>query len=197
MAAIITLEDRESVKESSISLDLDSFFGGKYKKQMRRKKNFDVILNRVLKRIKHEGLRPNSNTFHTTFQVPMIVLGESEYDKEECVVYLMDQLQERNLDVRFLPPRTLYISWKNYVPTYVRQEIRSKTGITLDERGRVLSAPETEEERVRVLENGRQVKEKKQYTPLDQVRPLRDTIYDQEYIDSVARRLGGQTRRNV
>jgi S-adenosylmethionine hydrolase len=41
--------------------------------------------------------------------------------------------------VRYTHPNLLFISWKHWVPSYVRNEIKKKTGTLVDEFGNIIT----------------------------------------------------------
>jgi hypothetical protein len=45
-------------------------------------------------------------------------------------------LKENGFQIKYIHPNTLFISWQHWVPSYVRTEIKKKTGIIIDEFGR-------------------------------------------------------------
>jgi hypothetical protein len=47
----------------------------------------------------------------------------------------MDTLQTNGFQVRYFHPNTIFISWNHWVPSYVRNEIKKKTGIVVNEYG--------------------------------------------------------------
>ena len=49
-----------------------------------------------------------------------------------CTAYLIDKLQENGFMTRYTHPNLLLISWKHWIPSYVRNEIKKKTGVVLD-----------------------------------------------------------------
>jgi len=56
-----------------------------------------------------------------------------------CRKYFFDKLQENNFIVRYIHPNLLFISWNHWVPSYVRNEIKKKTGIVVDGNGKRLN----------------------------------------------------------
>ena len=62
-------------------------------------------------------------------------MGVPKYDNGACIAYLMDKLKENGFNVRYIHPNTLLISWGHWVPSYVRTELKKKTGIVVNEYG--------------------------------------------------------------
>jgi hypothetical protein len=52
---------------------------------------------------------------------------------------MISKLEENDFVVRYTHPNLLFISWKHYVPNYVRTEIKKKTGTVIDKFGNYVS----------------------------------------------------------
>jgi hypothetical protein len=110
-----------------------------YQKKQEQDKNQLFTYNKILTRI-HEKIKLTSrqkcNQQFCWFVVPEIILGVANYDHAGCIAYLVDKLQENKFMVRYTHPNLLLISWHHYVPNYVRNEYKKKTGNAIDEFGR-------------------------------------------------------------
>jgi hypothetical protein len=110
-----------------------------YEKKQEQDKNKLFTYNKILTRI-HEKIKLTSRQkCHQQFCwyiVPEIILGVANYDHAGCIAYLVDKLQENKFMVRYTHPNLLLISWHHYVPNYVRNEFKKKTGTAIDEYGR-------------------------------------------------------------
>jgi len=110
-----------------------------YQKKQEQDKNKLFTYNKILTRI-HEKIKLTSrqkcNQQFCWFVVPEIILGVANYDHAGCIAYLVDKLQENKFMVRYTHPNLLLISWHHYVPNYVRNEFKKKTGTAIDEYGR-------------------------------------------------------------
>ena len=60
------------------------------------------------------------------------------YDKGDCIGYVVSQLENNGFFVKYVHPNALFISWHNWVPSYVRSEIKKRMGVVLDEKGNVI-----------------------------------------------------------
>jgi hypothetical protein len=67
--------------------------------------------------------------------VPEVIIGVPKYDQANCIAYLMDTLQTNGFQVRYFHPNAIFISWNHWVPSYVRNEIKKKTGLIVNEYG--------------------------------------------------------------
>lgn len=110
-----------------------------YEKKKEQDKNKLFTYNKILTRI-HEKIKLTSrqkcNQQFCWYVVPEIILGVANYDHAGCIAYIVDKLQENNFMVRYTHPNLLLISWLHYVPNYVRNEFKKKTGTAIDEYGR-------------------------------------------------------------
>jgi hypothetical protein len=68
-----------------------------------------------------------------------MLIGVPNYDKNACITYLISKLEENDFVTRYTHPNLLFISWKHYVPNYVRTEIKKKTGTVIDKFGNYVS----------------------------------------------------------
>jgi hypothetical protein len=64
-----------------------------------------------------------------------MIIGVPRYDHGGCTAYIIDKLRDNGFVVHYTHPNLLFISWKNWVPNYVRAEIKKKTGIVIDGHG--------------------------------------------------------------
>ena len=85
------------------------------------------------------------------YVVPEVLLGIPKYDHRECIAYVIDKLQENNFIIRYIHPNLLFISWNHWVPSYVRNEIKKKTGIVVDGNGNRLNNSQDKSEDDNIL----------------------------------------------
>ena len=95
---------------------------------------YNKILNRIHVRIKTTSRQKIDEQF-CWFVVPEVIIGVPKYDQGSCIAYLIDKLRENGFNVKYIHPNTLFISWLHWVPSYVRTELKKKTGIIVDEYG--------------------------------------------------------------
>lgn len=130
-------ENRESVEK----LNLDELYEQKKQEDLAKLYTFNRILTRVHDKIKVAARQKNSQQF-CWFLVPEMLMGVPNYDKNACITYLISKLEENDFVVRYTHPNLLFISWKHYVPNYVRTEIKKKTGTVIDKFGNYVSDAE-------------------------------------------------------
>ena len=88
--------------------------------------NFNKILNRIHKKIKHTS-RLHLDEHFCWFIVPEFMLGVPSYNQAMCITYVIDKLQNNGFNVRYTHPNMLLISWNHWIPQYVKDEIKKKS----------------------------------------------------------------------
>ena len=146
MANIFTLEN---VADFSEKLNIDDLYEKKKQYDLNKLVLYNKILNRIHVRIKTTARQKIDEQF-CWFLVPEVMIGVPKYDNGLCIAYLLDKIKENGFNVRYIHPNTLFISWQHWVPTYVRTELKKKTGIVVDEYGNRM---EDENEKRESLEN--------------------------------------------
>jgi hypothetical protein len=132
-------ENRESVEK----LNLDDLYDQKKQEDLAKLYTFNRILTRVHEKIKVAARQKNSQQF-CWFLVPEMLMGVPNYDKNACITYMISKLEENDFITRYTHPNLLFISWKHYVPNYVRTEIKKKTGTIIDKFGNYVSETDAE-----------------------------------------------------
>ena len=121
-------------EESSGKISIDELFQKRKNRDLKQLSIFNKILNRIHIRIKTTARMKNHETF-VFFVVPEFIFGEPCYDNANCISYLIAQLKKNGFSIRYYHPNTLLVSWNEYVPTYVRTQIKKKTGMIVNEKG--------------------------------------------------------------
>lgn len=179
MSCILYAADKESTQQIDIN-DL-------YEKEKRRNLKLISCFNKLLNRI-HTRIRLTSKTKladrHIFYVVPEIMFGEPCYDKAHCIAYLTTQLQKNQFHTRYIHPNTMFISWQHFIPTFIRDEIRNKTGVIIDSQGQVQNAavkePETTQE---------EPTQKKKYKSIDKYKPTGQLVYNSELFDKIEKHV--------
>ena len=131
MANIFTLENIEDFSEK---LNIDELYEKKRQHDLNKLSLFNKILNRIHVRIRTTSRQRLDEQF-CWFVVPEIIIGVPKYDQGACIAYLLDRLKDNGFNVKYIHPNTLFISWLHWVPSYVRTELKKKTGIIVNEYG--------------------------------------------------------------
>ena len=179
------------------TLDIDELYEKQHKRDMKQLSIYNKLLNRIHRRIKHIT-RVKKNETHIFYNVPEYIFGEPIYDNKDCTGYLVAKLEGNGFNVKYLHPNTLFISWNNWVPSYVRDEIRRKTGLNLDNNGNIIEKNNAKEDVVdeddinaglfndnnNVLE-----KPKKQYNDISEYKPTGRLVYNPEILQKIDKKM--------
>ena len=68
--------------------------------------------------------------------MPEVLIGYPNYNFEECLMYVLSSLQDDGFLTKYVHPNLILISWRHWIPQYVRDEIKKKTGKTIDKFGK-------------------------------------------------------------
>ena len=129
MANIFNLDNSVDFSEK---INIDDLYEKKRQTDVNKLELFKKILNRIHVRIKTTSRQKIDEQF-CWFVVPEVIIGVPKYDQGSCIAYLIDKLRENGFNVKYIHPNTLFISWLHWVPSYVRTELKKKTGIVVDE----------------------------------------------------------------
>ena len=164
-----------------------------YEKNMRRDLKQLSVFNKLLNRI-HKRIQTTSKTkrydLHTWFVVPTYLFGEPTYDQGECIAFLVTKLTDNGFHVKYIHPNTLYISWENWVPSYVRAEIKKKTGKSINEKGEEIQTAETDPNQAMIQGVADKTPAGKSYTPIDQYRPSGNLVYHPDMFHRIGLKSG-------
>jgi len=140
MSNIFTLENIDN--DFSENLNIDELYTKNQEKDLKQLELFHKLLNRIHVKIKTTSKRYMDQPF-CWFMVPEIIIGVPRFNQANCIAYLIDKLQNNKFEVKYYHPNTLFISWAKFVPSYVRAEIKKKTGIVLNEMGEKVEEEES------------------------------------------------------
>lgn len=180
-------------EEDSIQrVNIDELFDKKQRRDLRQVSVFNKILNRIHNRIKLTA-RNKTTDKHIWYNVPEYIFGEPLYDKGDCIAYIVSQLKDNGFFIKYIHPNTLFVSWESWVPAYVRNEIKKKKGIVLDEYGNILenkNAAPSEEQLVGSNGQDKAIDpKKKQYTPIATYKPTGNLVYNKELFDELEKKI--------
>ena len=139
MANIFTLENVEDFSEQ---LNIDDLYEKKRQQDLNKLALFNKILNRIHVKIKTVSRQKTDDQF-CWFLVPETIIGVPRYDQAACIAYLIDKLKTNGFNIRYIHPNTLFISWNHFVPSYVRTEIKKKTGLVIDQNGKKVDSSDS------------------------------------------------------
>jgi hypothetical protein len=133
MDTIFTLgDDNEQVK-----MNLDDLYERKQQYDLNTLATYNKILGRIHNKIKTLS-RQHLNDQHCWYTIPEMIIGIPKYDHGACTAYIIHKLEDNGFIICYTHPNLLFISWKHWVPNYVRAEVKKKTGIIIDGYGNKL-----------------------------------------------------------
>jgi len=196
MTNIFTLENLEDFSEK---INIDDLYEKKRQHDLTQLALFNKLLNRIHVKIKTISRQKIDEQF-CWFVVPEIMIGVPKYDQGACIAYLMDKLNENGFAVRYTHPNALFICWKHWVPSYVRTELKKKTGIIIDEFGNKVSEESDEinfnkksdqsnnfeNMMFKRKDNNIQLqKPQKKFNPINSYKPQGSLIYNEDLLNSL------------
>jgi hypothetical protein len=140
MDTIFTLGDEQ---DEQIKLNLDDLYERKQQHDLNTLATYNKILNRIHNKIKTVS-RQHITDQHCWYTIPEMIIGIPRYDHGACTAYIIHKLQENGFVVHYTHPNLVFISWKHWVPSYVRAEIKKKTGVIVDGNGKPVEKGETQ-----------------------------------------------------
>ena len=192
METVFTLGDADENINTKINLD------ELYEKKQQQNLHIISIYNRILSRI-HTKIKTISRKHNSEqvcwYIVPEMIIGINKYDNVECIAYIIDKLKENGFHVLYTHPNMLFISWKHWVPSYVRQEIKKKTGYNIDGYGNTIdgnnsaaSSMHDKDPNELYLATSSKLNENKlvkDYKSIDSYKPSGNLIYNQELLKNI------------
>ena len=183
-------------------LNIDELYEKKRQHDLNKLALFNKILNRIHVKIKTVSRQKVDDQF-CWFLVPETIIGVPRYDQGACIAYIIDKLKTNGFVVRYIHPNMLFISWMHFVPSYVRSELKKKTGIVVDEFGKKIDETSEEGNAMKSITNvpsdpndyilnnknlvdqNNKVKLKKDYTPINSYKPSGNLIYDDALLNKI------------
>lgn len=204
MANIFTLEN---VTDFSEKINLDDLYEKKRQHDLNKLALYNKILNRIHVRIKTTS-RQKTDEHFCWYVIPEIIIGVPKYDQGSCIAYMLDKLKENGFQVKYIHPNTLFICWNHWVPSYVRTELKKKTGIIVDEYGRKIEEEDDSNKSLLTLSSNNDLQEvmfkvkdsnnnntkqtiniQKKFTPIKSYKPSGNLIYDEELLNRLEDKL--------
>ena len=193
MSNIFTLENIEDFSEK---INIDELYEKKRQHDVGKLELFNKILNRIHVRIKTTSRQKLDEQF-CWFVVPEVIIGVPKYDQGACIAYIVDKLKTNGFQVKYIHPNTLLISWLHWVPSYVRNELKNKTGIIVNEYGETLHDNESEDsltplQNQSIAEASQPTKTAlpgKNYTPITSYKPLGNLVYANDLLNKLENKI--------
>lgn len=128
--------------EDTPRIDIDDLYQTKQKIDMNRLELFNKLLKRIHSKIFFISKKRDQDNF-CSYVMPEILIGYPNYNLAECLNYIMSTLKKDGFRCRYIHPNLLMISWDHWVPLYVREEIKKKTGVIIDSQGNKIQEKKT------------------------------------------------------
>lgn len=180
--ALDNVDDDDHLRSEQINLD--ELYERRKEQNLKELELFQKMLNKIHQRIKAFSRRCQ----YCWFVVPELILGAPKYNQAHCIAYLIDRLQTNGFQVRYIQPNTLFISWMHFIPSYIRHEIKKKTGVEIDAFGNPVGAEEEDtsppatSSSSSTSASSSAAKPKRQYKPLEMYKSSGKFTYDNEML---------------
>jgi len=187
--------DKTNIENESLKINLDELFIKKQEQDLNVLNNYNKILVRIHNKIKYIS-KQTINDNCCWYIIPEFVLGLSKYNHKDCCVYVIEKLRINGFVVRYTHPNLLFISWKHWIPLYVRNEIKKKTGNNIDEYGNIINKEEIStknnnniNDNLNIYNNINKINknnnEKKDYKDIRSYKPSGNLVYNNNLLDKL------------
>jgi hypothetical protein len=191
MSCFLYIDDDDTAQK----INIDDLYDNRQKRDLKQVSIFNKILNRIHKRIMMTA-RNKKNDQHIWFVIPEYIFGEPVYDQADCIAYIIAKLEANKFHIRYMHPNTIFISWANFIPSYVRTEIKKKMGVVVDEKGQIVehtgndSAENNLNSGLMNQRNGSTpTKPQKEYTPIQNYKPTGNLVYNPEMFEKIEKKV--------
>jgi hypothetical protein len=116
---------------------MNDLYEKKREKDMNELNLYKKILNKIHIKIREISRRYTDQQF-CWYPIPETILGYTTYDSGNCIAYVMNELINNGFQVQYYHPHLLLIVWAFYVPEYIRENFKKKTGYRVNEKGQLL-----------------------------------------------------------
>ena len=188
MDTIFTLGDDI---DENLRVNLDDLYERKKQKDLNTLSIYKKILARIHNRINMTS-RQHVDIQFCWFLIPEMMIGVPNYDHGACVAYCIDQLRDNGFKIKYTHPNLILISWQHWIPTYVRNEIKKKTGNSIDGFGNKITKQnkiESEETNPNTLmfqkSKSVSINNSKNYKEIKSYKPSGKLIYDTELFKNI------------
>lgn len=190
MTNIFNMGDMSDFSEK---INLDELYETKKQKDLNKLEIYNRILNRIHTKIKYVSRQRCDQ--HCWFLVPEMILGVPRFDNGDCIAYLVEKLRSNGFVIKYTHPNMLFISWQNWIPDYVRNEIKKKLDVNVDGYGNVIekkndnTSKETDFFGIKALTNSENKKakekkrEKNEYKNVDSYKPTGNKVYSDIFLN--------------
>jgi hypothetical protein len=191
--SIFTLDKMDDFTEK---INIDELYENKKNHDINQVSNYNKILNRIHKKIKLTS-KQKMNDNMCWFLIPEVILGIPKYDQSGCIMYIYGKLKDNGFVVNYIHPNLLMISWAHFIPSYMRHELKKKTGIEIDEYGNKLSDAKNDDYDIGILQNEKNKNnimnmantvttndKSNKFIPISNYKPQGNLIYDESLLNT-------------
>ena len=123
-------------------INIDELYETKKKNDLNRLDIYNKLLIKIHSKIKTASRLKDCTNF-CSYIMPEVLIGYPNYNLSDCLLFIIDSLQKNGFLTRYIHPNLLFISWNHWVPKYVREEYKKKTGIAIDSMGEPVNKDKT------------------------------------------------------
>ena len=191
MDTIFNLGNEEEI--DNVRVNLDDLYEKKQQHDLHTLSSYNKILSRIHNKIKTVSRQHAEHQF-CWYLIPEMMIGIPSYDSGACTAYLIDKLQENGFMIRYTHPNLLLISWKHWIPSYVRNEIKKKTGVVVDgygnkidkdDKNKKTTEPSNPNELMFQKNNNIPVAAKPEYKQIETYKPTGNMIYNKDLLKRI------------
>ena len=196
MSHIFNLDDLND--DFNEKIDLDELYEKKHKYDLDKLNIFNKLLARIHNKIKLTS-RQKVDEQYCWFVVPEIMIGVPKYDHAACIAYLVDKLKNNGFVVHYIHPNVIFISWKHWIPSYVRSEINNKMGVKIDGYGKIINKEKKalpfEKDDINSIvfnnKNDKNDKDKndKNYKSINDYKPSGNFLYNEDLMNNIQKKF--------
>lgn len=146
-------------------LNIDELYERKKETDTQRVNIYNKLLAKIHNKIKLSSRLRVEDEF-CSYVMPEILIGYPNYNFNECIIYITSCLEDDGFLTKYVHPNLILISWRHWVPQYVRDEIKKKTGKNIDKFGNEIHETFVVDKKVRFSQKEKEDKKyNKEYKP--------------------------------
>lgn len=191
MDTIFNLGNEEEI--DNVRVNLDDLYEKKQQHDLNTLSSYNKILSRIHNKIKTVSRQHAEHQF-CWYLIPEMMIGIPSYNSGACTAYLIDKLHENGFMIRYTHPNLLLISWKHWIPSYVRNEIKKKTGVVVDgygnkvekdDKDKKYTEPSNPNELMFQKKDQMPIAAKPEYKQIDTYKPTGNMIYNKDLLKRI------------
>ena len=194
MTHIFNLGELDDFNEK---INLDDLYEKKREHDLSKLNIFNKLLGRIHSKIKLTSRQKHDEQFCWVV-VPEMMIGVPKYDQGAAIAYIMDKLTDNGFVTKYIHPNLIFISWKHWIPAYVRSEIKKKLGYSVDGWGNIIDKKEEDKKKnddpnSLVFNNSKALtvtsKDKKDYKSIKDYTPSGNLVYNKDLLSKIETRF--------